>query len=83
MIIDAAALKGARPMNDKLKTVQDDLAFLRGRGQSRKARAERQRQKCAAGGKPAAKVSAKVSNCQIAGKRTQVAAAAWHDASPP
>ncbi len=30
MIIDAAALKGARPMNDKLKTVQDDLAFLRG-----------------------------------------------------
>lgn len=30
MIINDAALKGARPMNDKLKTVQDDLAFLRG-----------------------------------------------------
>jgi hypothetical protein len=30
VIINDAALKGARPMNDKLKTVQDDLAFLRG-----------------------------------------------------
>jgi hypothetical protein len=29
-----AALKGAEPMNDELKTVQDDLAFLRGLAES-------------------------------------------------
>lgn len=34
MTIHDATLKGAKPMNDKLKTVQDDLAFLRGLAES-------------------------------------------------